>query len=436
MTLRRVAITGIGAVTPAGVGAQALWQAMIDRRCCLGPVGLFDASAFDCRLAGELPDFSAKSFVPKDYRKAVKVMARDIEIAVAAADIAFKDSGLKTKGVDGPAQVDLRRLGCNIGAGLICADLDELGLAVSTAVSGGKFDHKLWGQVGMGNLTPLWLLKYLPNMLACHVTIIHGAEGPSNTITCSDPSGQMSIGEAARLIARGGAEAVVAGGAESKLNPMGLLRQGLLGRLCTIANDTPAGAVLPFDRSAHGTIIGEGGALVILEEWEHASRRGAKIYAEVAGFAAACDPEGMNVTRPTCGRLDLAVAAAMRDARIEPSQVGLVVAHGTGVAAEDSLESAAWAKALGPAASKVPAVAFTGVTGSMFAGAGAVATCVAALAIQNRQVPPTAGLGQRAEGCELGLLTSPAAADIEYAVTASFGIGGQSAALVLRRPGA
>jgi len=433
MADRRVAITGLGVVTPAGVGIEPLWQALMERRQAVRPVSLFDASGFPSRIAGQLDDFSARSYVPKDYRKAVKVMARDIEIAVAAADLAFRDSGLITRGID-PQRMSInpKRLGCNIGAGLLCSDLDELGTAVSTATIDGKFSLKAWGSSGMNNLTPLWLLKYLPNMLSCHVTIIHGAEGPSNCITCGDASGHLSVGEATRLISRGDADAVVAGGAESKLNPMGLLRQALLQRLCTRGNEAPGEACRPFDAGHDGTVIGEGGGVVILEDLELAVRRGARIYAEVIGFGAACDPAGIDVTRPTAGNLDLAAKKALADARIGPCDVGLIVAHGTGCPGEDVREAAAWQEALGDAARRIPAAAMTGAMGSLFAGAGGVELAVASMALKTGIVPPTVNFASPAKGCELNLSPQGRRADIKHVVTGAFAVGGQSAACVLR----
>ncbi len=434
MMQRRVAITGLGVVTPAGLGIDAFWQNAIEGRGGVKNIGLFDPAEFPCRIAGEILDFSARSFVPKDYRKAVKVMARDIEIAVAAADLAFRDSGIVTKGID-PAKTDIasNRIGCNIGAGLICSDLDELGQAVATALTDGKFDLKLWGASGMNNLTPLWLLKYLPNMLSCHVTIIHAAEGPSNTITCGDASGHLAVGEASRLIERGGADAVIAGGAESKLNPMGLLRQGLLKRMCTACNDSPAVAVRPFDSGHCGTVIGEGGGLLILEDLERAAQRGAKIYAEVVGFGGACDPQGIDVLRPTAGNLDLAVKAALRDAKITPAQVGMVLAHGTGVAGEDAAEAACWHNALGDAAGKIPATSLTGMTGSLFAGAGGVSIAAAAMALHKQVVPPTLNFRSPAAQCGLNLSAEARSAKMDYVVTGAFSVGGQSGVCVLKR---
>jgi len=431
----RVAVTGLGVVSPAGGGTGEFWQAIGQARPCVKAIDLFDATNFPCRAGGQLDGFSARKFVPKNYRKAVKVMARDIEIAVAAADLAFRDSGIVTRGIDAAnTNIDSKRLGCNIGAGLICTDLNELAAAVNTAVSGGRFDMKLWGRVGINNLTPLWLLKYLPNMLSCHVTIIHGAEGPSNTITCGDTSGLLAIGEAGRLIAAGRADAIIAGGAESKLNPMGLLRQGLLGRLCLTRNDSPTEACRPFDAGHDGTVIGEGGGLVILEDMARAAGRKARIYAELAGFGAACDPGGMDVTRPTAGSLDLAVAKAIADAKISPDQIGLVVAHGTGVAGEDTCELEAWKSALAPTVDRVPSVALTGAIGSTFAGAGGIALAAAALAIHNQTIPPTVNFREPADKKSvLAFSDQPRRANIRYAVVGGFSTGGQSAACVLKR---
>ena len=428
-----VAITGLGAVTPAGIGEQ-FEAGLMSGTGAVSSISLFDAGGFGCRIAGQLVDFSALKFVPKSYRKAVKVMARDIEIAVAAADLAVRDSGIVTRGTeDGAPDIDPKRLGCKIGAGLICTDLNELGMAVNTAVVDGRFDLGKWGQVGMSNLTPLWLLKYLPNMLACHVTIIHGAEGPSNTITCGDASAHLAVGEAAKTIAQGAADAMMAGGAESKLNPMGLLRQTLLGRLCVNSNDSPADACRPFDVGHAGTVIGEGGGMLMLERTSRARRRGARVRAEIVGFGAACDPRGIDVSSPTAGGLEIAVRRAIADAGIAPDQVDLIVAHGTAVPGEDACEWRAWRQALGPAAERIPAVAITGTVGSLFAGAGGPQLAATALALERQVVPPTRNFSSGAAGCGLQLSRRARPAEMTYAVSGVFSIGGQSAALVLKR---
>jgi 3-oxoacyl-[acyl-carrier-protein] synthase II len=434
MSQRRVAITGLGVVSPLGLGIQEVFDALMARRCAIKPIGLFDASTFPCRIGGQLDNFSAGKFVPKSYRKAVKVMARDIEIAVAAADLCVRDSGIVTKGIDeANPTIAPDRLGCNIGAGLICVDLDELASAVNTAVTDGRFDFAKWGREGMKNLTPLWLLKYLPNMLSCHVTIIHAAKGPSNTITCGEAGGYLSVGEACRQIARGACDAAIAGGAESKLNPMGVLRQTLLGRLNTGANDHPASACRPFDSAHAGGVVGEGGGLLMLEELGRAQQRGARIYAEVAGFGAACDPHGCDYLKPTAAGLDRAITSAMSDADIRPDQIDLVIPNGTAVPAEDRLEAQALHKALGPRAESVAVVPLAGGSGNLFAASGAVNLAVAAMAVHKGLVPPAINCDRPDEACRLSVPSQSINQTINYALCGGFAIGGQSGAVVLKR---
>ena len=434
MNERRVVITGLGVVTPGGIGIEEFFANLLGKRRSVKPIGLFDASNFPCRIAGELDGFSARQYVPKSYRKAVKVMARDIEIAVAAADLAVRDAGITTIGLDADnPDVDPGRLGCNIGAGLISVDLDELGAAINTAVTEGRFDFRRWGREGINNLTPLWLLKYLPNMLACHVTIIHGAKGPSNTITCGEASGHLAVGEAARTVARGAADVVIAGGAESKLDPMGLLRQSLLGRLTTAGNDDPANACRPFDARRSGSVIGEGGGLLILEAQQRAAARGARIYAEVAGFGVACDPEGVDYSRPGTGGLSPAVRAALKDARVAPGEIDLVIPLGTGVPAEDVAEARALHEALGERAASVPVVPVTGGLGDLFAGAGAVNVAVAAMALHKQTIPPAVNCERCDEACRLNLPQEADDGRLGYALCDAFAVGGQSGAVVLKR---
>src|SRR5438874_9151493 len=293
---RRVVITGIGVVSPIGIGAKAFWENLLAGKVGVRRIARFDPAGFACQIAGEVPAYKIGDFVPKSYRKATKVMARDIELAVIAADDAMKDAGLKSKAYSETPEIDGNRFGCNIGAGLINAELDELTSAMHIAREANKLDLHKWGRDGMQQLTPLWLLKYLPNMLACHVTIIHQLKGPSNTITCADASSHLAIGEAFRTIQRGSADLAICGGAETKVLPMSVMRQVLLRRVTETHNDSPEQAVRPFDADADGTAVGEGGGLFILEEYEHAKKRGAKIYAELIGFGASQDT--YSVTQP------------------------------------------------------------------------------------------------------------------------------------------
>ncbi|MEE2972815.1 MAG: beta-ketoacyl synthase N-terminal-like domain-containing protein, partial [Planctomycetota bacterium] len=292
-TQRRVVISGLGPVTPAGVGMDALWDLACEGGSAISRIGCFDASGFRSRHGGEIPRevFNVRDAVPKSYRKATKVMARDIEFAVGGAAAAVADAGLTTKAAgDEEPTIEPGRMGCHIGAGLIAADVDELTMALSMSLDDdGGFDYGEWGRQGMGNLTPLWLLKYLPNMLACHVTIIHDCQGPSNTITCAESSATLSIGESMRVIQRNAADACLSGGCDSKLNPMALLRQQFAERLAVTGDDDEAArtVVRPYATEAQGTLAGEGGGILVLEALDSVATRGGRAYAEVAGFGAA-----------------------------------------------------------------------------------------------------------------------------------------------------
>src|SRR4051794_40607898 len=290
--MRRVVITGIGIISPLGIGARNHWDNLVAGKVGVRRIATFDPGGFTSQIAGEVGPLKISDYVPKSYRKATKVMARDIELAVVAADDAFKDAGIQSKAYTDQPTINPHRFGCNIGAGLISVDLNELTSALTVARSAenpNKLDLERWGRDGMSQLTPLWLLKYLPNMLACHVTIVHELKGPSNTITCADASSHLAIGEAFRTIQRGSADLAICGGAETKVVPMSHMRQILLKRCTESHNDSPETAARPFDAEADGTATAEGGGLFILEEYEHAKARGAKIYAELVGFGASQD---------------------------------------------------------------------------------------------------------------------------------------------------
>ena len=244
MTAQMPVITGLGAITPLGLSYQDLWQGLREGKCGIDKITAFDPAGFNCQIAGEAPEFKIRDYIPKSMRKTTKLMSRDIELAVVAADEAFKDAGLKTRAIDesniniNPAPNELlNKKWCGInpertaiifGAGLISCDLVELAPAVAKSITDGKFDIKKWGDQGIEHLTPLWLLKYLPNMPACHIGIIHDIQGPSNSITCAEAASQLAIGEAMQIIARGDADIALAGGGEAKVNAIVHLRQCLL----------------------------------------------------------------------------------------------------------------------------------------------------------------------------------------------------------------
>lgn len=428
--MKRVVVTGIGLVSPLGVGAAATWENLLAGKSGIAPVRQFDASGFECSIAGEVPTYKIGDHVPKSYRKATKVMARDIELAVIAADDAMKDAGLQTKAYADPSPINSLRFGCNIGAGLISAELNELAGAMNVARGDGDaLDLGKWGQTGMSNLTPLWLLKYLPNMLACHVTIIHGLMGPSNTITCADASSHLAIGEAYRTIQRGKADLAICGGAESRVNPMGIMRLQLLGRLNSTYNDRPAEAHRPFDAEAAGSVTGEGGGLLILEEYEHAKNRGAKIYAELVGFGASQDATGPTEPDPTGHSYGRAIASALRDAKANASDVDLIVPHGMGIDRFDRAELNGLKAVFGDGLAKPYFAPIKAQIGNLVAGNG-VDAATAVLSIANGKVAPAINTKKTSE--PLNVSRSAREAKINVAISTTAALGGQNAALVFR----
>ncbi|MHC5159009.1 MAG: beta-ketoacyl synthase N-terminal-like domain-containing protein, partial [Planctomycetota bacterium] len=207
MSGRRVVVTGTGAASSLGLTRDELWDGLLEGRCGIEKIRAFDPVGFPCELAGEVPDYKIRNYVPKSHRKATKLMSRDIEISVIAADDAVKNSGLVTKATDSEnATITATRTAISFGAGLISCDLEEMAQSVEKCVTDGEFDIQKWGTDGLQSLTPLWLLKYLPNMLPCHIGIIHDIQGPSNTITCGEVASHIAIAEAAEMIARNDAD--------------------------------------------------------------------------------------------------------------------------------------------------------------------------------------------------------------------------------------
>ncbi|MFG0258850.1 MAG: beta-ketoacyl-[acyl-carrier-protein] synthase family protein [Phycisphaerales bacterium JB041] len=452
---RHVVITGLGTVCALGTGIDALWQGLVEGRSGLGALTRIDASGFRSSLGGEVPDFSAKNFVPKHYRKAVKVMARDTELAVGAALVAVQDAGLATRSTiedDRTPTYPSSRVGCQIGAGLIAAETDELAPAIATATDdSGAFRERLWGTNadaggtgGMNNLQPLWLLKYLPNMLACHVTILHGCEGPSNTITCAEASGLLSLGESLRVIQRDDADACFSGGAESKLNLMGMARLDLAGRLAPTAPDDATHAadlVRPFDAGATGTLAAEGGGVVILEEAGHARGRGAAAYAEVLGFGAAQGPppfpvldlaDGFHAGESAGDGLRWAIESALADAGVNADEIDAIVPTGSGVRDADHTEAEALRAVFGDRLASVPLVTIRPFLGDCQAGNGALQVAVAAQCLRTQRLPARLHAGTPAPGLDAAPADARPAA-LRRVLVCSTSLGGQSAAVVLGR---
>lgn len=437
---RQVVITGVGPITAFGAGMEPLWTALEEGRTGIAPITAFDASGFRSRFAGFVPveRFDPRSVVPKSYRKAAKVMSRDIELAVGAAAAAIADAGLVTRGTDpeGTPTIPSDRMGCHIGAGLIAAEVDELtgALAASTNPDG-SLSLARWGESGMQNLTPLWMLKYLPNMLACHVTIIHDCQGPSNTITCAEASGGLSIGESMRVIERGDADACLSGGAESKLNPMGLLRQQFAGRICEAGEGAdPARIVRPYSSDADGTVVGEGGGILVLEAAETALARGRRPLAALAGFgaaqAAASDGAGIRLD-PSGEEVSAAIERALANAGLRADEVDAIAPFGSGIRAVDAVERSGLARVFGDRLGRIPLITVVPNVGDCAAGSGAISIALAATSLARQRLPGRLNAGM-VNGLDAGAAPGRDAA-LRAIVATSVGLGGQVAAVVLRR---
>lgn len=439
---QRVVVTGLGVATPTGIGIEPFWDALIEKRRGIRRIQAFDPSGLASQIGGELPSFALGDYIPKSYRKSAKVMSRDINIAVVCAYHAVKDAGLKTKCIiargeaSGPPNLDSRRFGANIGAGLICADLNELAGALATAADEDRrFSLIRWGTEGMSNLTPLWLLKFLPNMLACHVTIVHDAQAPSNTITCAEASSHLAIGEAFRTIARGDADVCICGGAESKINPMAIARPLLWGRLNMDNNDTPERASRPFGAHRRGMVVAEGGGLVILESLDHARERGARIYAEVVGLGAGANTNSWSTPDPKGAGIALALRKALADADTSADRIDLVTPFGTGTVGHDASEMAAWNEVFGARLDHIPAMTSRGAIGNNGAGSGAIDFAATVVALYRNTVPPSPNTEDLDSRCRFRFVREhPIDANITQAISVGYALAGtQNAALVIRR---
>lgn len=437
MSRRRVVITGLGVASSIGIGWEEFWQSLCEQKVGIRPLDSYDVSKFACRVGCAVGPYRISKHLPRSYRKAAKLMGRDIELAVVAADYAVRDSGLITKAIDPDnPQVDPARLGTNLGAGLMDLDLDEIGPATRASLGDdGHFGYKLWGERGMEQLTPLWLLKFLPNMLACHISIIHDAQGVSNTILTGEISTHQALGEAYHTVAEGVVDVSIAGGAKSKLEPLGFLRMELLGRLNTSSNENPSQACMPFSTGRAGSVPAESGAVFILEELGHAQARGAKIYAEIGGVAATHQGKNTHQLQPSVEGLARAIRQALGVAGVGAEDVDLVIPHGVGGVEEDLAEARGIRMGLGEEkGTSVPVLPIQGAVGNSDAGVGGPAIASATLAISEDIIPAASNCPEPCPQCGLNISqANKADAGVDVVLALGHTIGGQSAALVLKR---
>jgi 3-oxoacyl-[acyl-carrier-protein] synthase II len=419
---RRVVITGLGVLSPLGLDLAGYWQALQAGRSGVRPIDGFDVSALPSRIGGQVVGFDARNYIDKKERKNLKSMSRSIQLAVAAAQLALDDSGVDK------ARLDPTRFGVDFGAGLIATDLEELADAawVSGNCQPGVVDLEKWGEQGLRCIQPLWMLKYLPNMLASHVSILHNAQGPNNTITENDVASLLALGEAYRIVGRDQADFMLAGGADSKMNPLSLVRHNLFVPLSR-RNDAPERASRPFDRCRDGIVPGEGAGVLVVEELEHARRRGARVYAEIVGFGAASDH-----ARTGAG-LARAIGAALADAGIGPEDLDHVNAQGFSARDTDAWEAQGLVRALG-GGRPVPVFAPKSYFGNLGAGASGVELAASILALGHGLLPPTLNYEEPDPECPVPIAAGAARPTTHrHALKVAFTEMGQCAAVVVRK---
>jgi 3-oxoacyl-[acyl-carrier-protein] synthase II len=420
---RRAVLTGLGVITAIGQDPASLWDALCGGRGGIRTISSFDPSALPTRFAAEVPDFDAKKYLDKTARKSLRVMARTIQLAVAAAQLALDDSKVDK------AALDPTRFGVEFGSGLIASELDELGDAAQASANcqPGSIDLEKWGQAGLAAIPPLWMLKYLPNMLACHVSILHNAQGPNNSVTECDVASLLALGEAYRILGRDGADFFLVGGAESKINPLSLARQCLFEPLSK-RNDAPEKACRPFDRRRDGLVLGEGAAVLVLEDLEHARKRGARIYAEVVGFGAAFD------RRKTGAGLARAVRAALADAAIGPEDIDHINAHGLSSVEGDAWEARGLEEVFGNRREPVPVFAAKSYLGNLGAGSGTTELAASVVAMQHGAVPATLNYEEPDPACPVHVTAGePRPMKRPHVLKVNFTPMGQCAAVVVRK---
>jgi len=409
--LQRVVVTGLGAVTPIGNDVATYWDGLRSGRNGVAAITLFDASRHACRFAAEVKDFDTRGWLePKE----VKRWDRFCQFGVVAAKQAVADAGLI---ID---DANCQRVGTAIGSGVG-------GLLVAETQS------QVLHERGPDRVSPFCVPTMIPNMATGLAAIALGAQGPSTAVATACAAGSNAIGDAYRLIQLGLADAMVCGGAESAITPLGVAGFASAKAL-SFRNDDPATASRPFDAERNGFVIGEGAGVLVLESLDHARARGARILAELVGYGMTCD--AYHMTSPTPGGLGGAEAMrlALRDGRLEPEAVDYVNAHGTSTQANDSNETAAIKSALGEHAQRIPVSSTKSMTGHLLGGSGGIEAVAAVLAMNHGVVPPTINYSNPDPACDLDVVPNQAReAKLDVVLSNSFGFGGHNVCLAFRR---
>jgi len=412
---RRVVVTGVGLVSALGVGTQQTWDGLLSGKSGIGPITHFDSTDFSARIAGEVKDFDPLNYVSK---KDVKKMDAFIQYALAASMFAMKDSGLLIGGAIG--ETNAERVGVYISSGIG-------GFATI------EKEHSVLLKSGPRKISPFFIPAMLINLAAGHVSIRFGAKGPSSATATACSASAHAIGEAMKIIQRGDADAMIAGGSEAAITPMGVGGFAAMRALST-RNDDPATASRPFDKNRDGFVVGEGAGVVILEELESAKARGAPLYAELAGFGMSSDAFHMTTPSEDGDGAKRVMQNAMSDAGVEPSVVGYVNAHGTSTPYNDRTETMAIRAVFGEHAEMLKVSSTKSMTGHLLGGSGGLEAGITVLALREQIVPPTMNYQTPDPECDLDYVPNEARKlEFDYALSNSFGFGGTNVALLFRR---
>ena len=403
MQKKEVVLTGLGVLTSVGIDKDTFWNALLNGKSGIDFLNIETADDSLRPMGSEVPDFHAKDYVKP--KKNIKIMSRDIQLAFVSACLACQDAGLVTEGdnaagsgaAEGGRNVDPDRIGVIFGSDLIGAEVDMLLGAFRAGITNGQYNYSKWGTDAMKEIFPLWMLKFLPNMPACQISIGLDARGPSNSITLCRCSSLAAIVEATRTIERGSADVMVAGGCGNRVNQDFQTR--IKSYFIAPRRKNPSSVPRPFDADRCGSVMGEGSGAFVLESREFAEARGATIYATVKGFAQVNEPT-LHDTRPTGSAIQRSIQLALKHADMKPSDIGLVNPDGLGSVHEDRIE----AKAIQATLGDVPVSATKGNFGDLGSGTGAVELAAAVLAMQTGTIPPTRNHEKTAPDCPINVV--------------------------------
>lgn len=406
---RRVVITGLGIVSPVGNTIESAWDNLVNGRSGIGPITRFDASEFSARIAGEVKDFDVGNYINS---KEAKQMDTFIHYGLAASIDAWRDSGLDIN------QINPERAGVIVGSGI--GGLPRI-----------EETQTAFLQKGPRRINPFFVPSSLINLISGHLTIMLGLKGPSYGVVSACTTGLHSIGDAGRLIEYGDADVMIAGGAESTVSPLGIGGFAAMRALST-RNDDPTTASRPWDVDRDGFVLGEGAGVMVLEEYEHAKKRGAKIYGELVGYGMSSDAH--HITAPNEDGPRRGMVNAIKNAGINPDQINYVNAHGTSTPLGDLNETKALKLALGDHAKKVVVNSTKSMTGHLLGAAGGIEGVFATLAVYHQKSPPTINIFNQAPECDLDYCANEARdVAIDYALSNSFGFGGTNGSMVVKK---